>query len=287
MQLSRVIRGANVPHNRIVGPGCWRPLVIFRANTLLTVHLRFSRLPPALDSVSALHLLPMLSAPERERCARLPEAHAGRAVLARALVRTELASALNVAPAGLAFVTGDHGKPAVFDPPQPIAFNLSHSGDWALLAWVTGSARARVGVDIEHRAAGVRDVMRLARRYFSAAEQRALEALQDAAQEALFYRLWTLKEAWVKGHGLALAPQLGAVSFDLDAGCLRVTNGTDHATGRLLNGKIDTGVWASLCVLNDGDQPHAVEAKIGLPLGDWLPMPLRDWSDSIQGPHSV
>ena len=264
---------------------------------MLTVHLRFSRLPTAHDSVPTPHLLPMLSRSERKRCARLPGAHARRAVLARALVRTELASALNVAPETLAFVTGDHGKPELFDPPQAIAFNLSHSGDWAVLAWLKGSAKARVGVDIEHRATGGRDVLRLARRYFSAAEQRALEKLEGGAQEALFYRLWTLKEAWVKAHGLALAPQLGAVSFSLDAGLLRVTNRTDHASGRLLHGEVDTGVWASLCVLGDGVlgdgvlgngvQPHAVEAKIGAPLGEWSAMPMRGWSDSIQGPHPV
>ena len=286
----------------MAGPGCWRSLVIFRANSLLTVHLRFSRLPTAHDAVPTPHLLRMLSPSERARCARLPGVHARRALLARALVRTELASALNVAPASLVFVIGDHGKPEIFDPPQAIAFNLSHSGDWALLAWLKGSAKARVGVDIEHRAAGERDVLRLARRYFSAAEQRALEKLEGLAQEALFYRLWTLKEAWVKAHGLALAPQLGAVSFSLDAGLLRMTNRTDHASGRLMHGEVDTGVWASLCVLGDGVpgdgvpgervlgsgvQPHAVEAQIGAPLGEWSPMSMRDWSDSIQGPHPV
>lgn len=252
---------------------------------MLSVSLRFCRLAAqrngAADPDPAQQLSPLLSLAERERCARLPDIHASRAIVARALVRTELAAALGVTPSSLVFVAGRHGKPALLDPPRPLAFNLSHSGEWVVLAWHTGRDALPLGVDVEQRFNGRRDVMRLARRYFSRPEQLSLEALAGAAREALFYRLWTLKEAWVKAHGLALAPQLGAVSFSLEDGALAVANATHHDTGRFLHGEPDGDACASLCVLAGEAQPVSVDARIGMPLGDWSQMSLRGWSGSL------
>jgi len=260
-------------------------VVIFRTNSLLSVSLRFCRLPAqrnsAADTDPAQQLSPLLSASERARCARLPDIHASRAIVARALVRSELAAALGVTPSRLAFVAGRHGKPALVDPPRSVAFNLSHSGEWVVLAWHTSRDALPLGVDVEHRLSGRRDVMRLARRYFSRPEQLALEALAGTAREALFYRLWTLKEAWVKAHGLALAPQLGAVSFSLQDGALAVANATRHATGRFLHGETDGDAYVSLCLLAGEGQPVSVDARIGMPRGDWSRMSLRGWSGSL------
>lgn len=252
---------------------------------MLSVSLRFCRLPAqrhgAPHADPAQQLSPLLSQAERERCARLPAVHASRSIVARALVRSELATALGVAPSSLAFVAGRHGKPALVDAPQPVAFNLSHSGEWVVLAWHTGREALPLGVDVEQRPAGRRDVMRLARRYFSRPEQLSLEVLAGAAREDLFYRLWTLKEAWVKAHGLALAPQLGAVSFSLHGGAVGVANATDHETGQFLHGEAGGDACASLCVLAGEGQPVSVDARIGMPLGDWSRMSLRGWSGSL------
>lgn len=274
-------RGAKVPHIGCTGPTCWRAVVIFRTNSLLSVSLRFCHLPAQRHRPSDADLSQLLSQAERERCARLPGLHASRAIVARALVRTELSAALGVASSTLTFAVGRHGKPEVFDPPQPIAFNLSHSGEWIVLAWHTSGDDAPLGVDVEHRQADGRDVMRLARRYFSHPEQLSLQALEGDARERLFYRLWTLKEAWVKAHGLALAPQLGAVSFALHKGTLGVANATAQATGRFLHGEPGANAWASVCVLAEDDRPLGVDASAGMPLGEWSRMSLREWSGSL------
>lgn len=252
---------------------------------MLSVSLRFCRLPAQRHAAShadpVRHLLPLLSPAERKRCARLPDIHAQRAIVARALVRSELAAALGTTPSRLAFVVGRHGKPALLEASQAVTFNLSHSGDWVVLAWHADHNALPLGVDVEQRAAGRRDVMRLARRYFSRPEQLSLEALAGPARELLFYRLWTLKEAWVKAHGLALAPQLGAVSFSLHEGALGVANATDHETGRFLHGDAGSDACASLCVLAGEGQAVSVDARMGMPLGDWSPMSLRGWTGSL------
>lgn len=248
---------------------------------MLEVSLRFCRLPAQRHAASYADLAQLLSPSERERCARLTGAHADRALVARALVRSELAVALSVAPSALVFAAGQHGKPRLVCPPQPIAFNLSHSGEWLVLAWHLAPDVGPLGVDIEHRGTGKRDVMRLARRYFSAAEQRSLAALSGDAQATLFYRLWTLKEAWVKAHGLALAPQLGAIAFDFHPEGLRVTHASSGDRGRFLHGEPGADTWSSLCVLGAREQPARVDARLGMPLGSWQNLPLGRWSGSL------
>lgn len=250
---------------------------------MLIVHLRFCRLAAQPDSAAVTALCRLLPPSERERCARLPGIHATRAVMARALVRCQLAGALSVEPQALDFVAGPHGKPALLDPPRPITFNLSHSGDWAVLAWHMAGDAAPLGVDIEQHRPGARDVMRLARRYFSRAELQSLEDLAGEARDMLFYRLWTLKEAWVKAHGLALAPQLGAIAFAVSGQRIAVENGTAQKTGHFLQGEPEAGIAASLCLLDRGDRQFSVDARMGMPLGDWSPISLAEWRESLAG----
>ena len=88
---------------------------------------------------------------------------------------------------------------------QKPSFNLSHSGDRALVAV---SRQGPVGVDIERIKAG-RPMERIAARMFSA------EETARAATPLGFYRCWTAKEAYAKGLGLGL--RLAFASFSVAA----------------------------------------------------------------------
>jgi len=113
------------------------------------------------------------------------------------------------APAAWRFASSEHGKPRLQDSPLPLDFNLSHSGDW--LACAVTSA-GEVGVDLE-QVDRERDVLRVARRYFSAREIESLTALPPGQRQDRFYDLWTLKEAWIKARGLTLAGELQGAAF--------------------------------------------------------------------------
>jgi hypothetical protein len=102
-----------------------------------------------------------------------------------------------MAPADWCFVQGENGKPWLENPPRPLDFNLSHSGDWLVCAVTAGSA---VGVDLEV-CEPQRDVMKLARRFFRAPEIAALQACPLEQQLERFYDYWTLKEARIKCRG--------------------------------------------------------------------------------------
>jgi 4'-phosphopantetheinyl transferase len=125
--------------------------------------------------------------------------------------RRVLAGYLDRSPGSLGIVRGRHGKPALAD--DALAFNLSHSGDWGLLALARGCA---LGVDIERPRLVSRRGSLLAR-CFSACERTWV-----GEDDARLLRAWTLKEALVKAHGRGIAYGLSRVVTTLDGDRLKL-----------------------------------------------------------------
>ncbi len=146
----------------------------------------------------------MLSAEEQARAERfILERDANAFVVAHASLRRILGEYLRIAPQSLHFLNGEYGKPAIAGPPgAALEFNLSHSGDLALIAI---SGRGAVGIDIERLDRRI-EHLDLAEQFFSPAERAALRSLPpevDAITEG-FFNAWTRKEAYLKatGHGI-------------------------------------------------------------------------------------
>jgi 4'-phosphopantetheinyl transferase len=171
----------------------------------------------------------VLSPRERERLASLRyRRDRRRYAVCRAALRCVLGSRLRVAPREVVLDAGEMGKPFV---PGGPAFNLSHSGELALIA-VAGGAGA-IGVDLE-RIRRDRPVAQLARRFFSPAECRALEALHGEELSAAFYWCWTAKEAYLKALGVGLTRPLDSfdVSVDLSSPPRLLCDRGDTGAGR-------------------------------------------------------
>lgn len=156
----------------------------------------------------------LLSTDEVARAERFYFArHQDAFVVARAGLRTMLARYLEVPPQDVVFRYGDAGKPELSETlaTGELAFNLSHSGDWAICAV---ALRGPLGVDIE-RVRAMHDAAGLARRYFAAAEVEMWERLATDEQTAAFFRCWTRKEAYLKalGDGLRAPLDRFVVSF--------------------------------------------------------------------------
>jgi 4'-phosphopantetheinyl transferase len=146
---------------------------------------------------------------------------ASRFVFARDRVRFERSHAamrrilggyLGVDGASLAFASEPNGKPRLARE-AGLSFNLSHSGDAALLAVSRG---ARLGVDLEARGSRAR-VRDLARSVFTEAESGSLEGLDGAELEGAFLRGWTRKEACLKALGVGLAVEPASFHAGLEA----------------------------------------------------------------------
>jgi 4'-phosphopantetheinyl transferase len=142
-----------------------------------------------------------LPAPERERAAAfLHEDAVGRWVASRWALRLVLARYRDEPAAEIALELGENDKPQLADPSSGLRFNLSHSGDLALVAVTQGR---EVGVDVEE-IEPARDLLVLAERALAPAAVAEIRAAAPADQPRAFYRAWTRHEARLKCLGIGL-----------------------------------------------------------------------------------
>ncbi|XP_068441346.1 L-aminoadipate-semialdehyde dehydrogenase-phosphopantetheinyl transferase isoform X2 [Clinocottus analis] len=97
------------------------------------------------------------------------------------------------------------------------SFNLSHQGDYAVLAAEQG---AQVGVDIMKTtmpgSSSVPEFFRIMTRQFTAYEWSVIQSgASEHQQLAAFYRHWALKESFIKAIGTGLGFNLQRVEFHL------------------------------------------------------------------------
>lgn len=141
--------------------------------------------------------------------------------VAHGVLRLLLGSVLGCSPQSLTFEKGPHGKPAL-RAPCPLHFNLSHSGEEALLAF---ELRGPLGVDLEVQGRS-RSLEGLTRHSFAPEEQAQWQALPEALKVEGFYAGWTRKEAFIKAIGEGLYRGLSSFVVNLDpreACALRLT----------------------------------------------------------------
>lgn len=144
--------------------------------------------------------LELLNAEELDRAKRFYfSIHQHRFSTARAALRIILARYLNTNPQHLVFTYNAHGKPEVNNSAQ-LHFNLSHSGDLALLAVGKGTP---MGVDIEKYSA--RPYEGIAKTSFSDQELTEFMQIPSSLKPATFFHIWAQKEAFIKACGLGLA----------------------------------------------------------------------------------
>ena len=162
----------------------------------------------------------LLSQPEVERAGRFRvEAPRQRCIAARGLLRQLLGRYLDADPRRLAFVEGEHGKPALAD--GGIEFNISHADDLVALAF----GRTALGVDVE-AVRPMRDAVQIARRFFSAEEaERVIEAENV---DDVFFTIWTAKEAVVKAIGRGIGAGLQRFTVPHPASALQRVRGFDQ-----------------------------------------------------------
>lgn len=145
------------------------------------------------------------------------ERDARRYRAAHAAMRQLLSEALHQAAADVQWDIGTHGKPHLTGHPG-WHFNLSHSADWALLALHHG---APVGVDLEWCQPSIAAADALMAQHFTAPEREACEQAPQSERTALFYRVWSRKEACLKAVGCDLSTPLHLVEAGSEAGtCL-------------------------------------------------------------------
>jgi 4'-phosphopantetheinyl transferase len=188
----------------------------------------------------------ILSPDEREHAAKFHfDKDRNRYIVSHASLRETLARYLRAEPKELKFSVNEYGKP--FLPEHDLGFNLSHSGEYALIAVTRGR---NIGVDVEQIRADV-EIEKLASRYFSPREVSELMALPPERRIIAFYNCWTRKEAYIKAQGMGLSLPLD--SFDVSLGepvLLRATrpNTSEAAQWTLLSLDVESGYAGAVAV---------------------------------------
>lgn len=215
------------------------------------VHL--FRLPVPVDDARLDAALARLMPDERARALRYVvdrprrEFAHGRATLRRLLGRY-----LSCDPAAIELSLGPDGKPELARAPLPLRFNLSHSHGLVLVAVTVG---IRLGVDVERRRDDL-EHLKVAERFFSAAERDALRAVAPGERAAAFFRCWTRKEALLKARGTGLRTPLRDFDVSLEAG-----TGPALLATRFEPDEADRWHLASVPAGTDHEAALAVEGK--------------------------
>ncbi len=101
--------------------------------------------------------------------------------------------------------------------PHDAAFNLSHSGSYAMCSAETNpDGKIRVGCDVE-QISEYRE--KISKRFFAPEEYLHIKSQENpAAQKELFFRYWVLKESFIKATRQGMAMALDSFSFKFTDG---------------------------------------------------------------------
>jgi 4'-phosphopantetheinyl transferase len=131
--------------------------------------------------------------------------------VSHALLRQCLSHYHDIPPADWRFEEGTFGRPEIVARSgcPPLRFSLSHTHGLAACA-VT--LEMDIGLDVEAIDRDI-DVASIAEHVFSVQERQCLAACGGSEQRDLFFRYWTLKEAYIKAVGAGMTLPLQSISF--------------------------------------------------------------------------
>lgn len=186
--------------------------------------------------------------------------HRRRFIVSHGALRGLLGELVGLKPDQIRFGHVPYGKPYLARC-HPIAFNMSHSHNCALVAV---SLEGPLGIDIE-RVRPLPDLEAISGRFFSTTEVRHLHSVAGTALEArCFFNCWTRKEALIKGLSMGLQLPLNQFSVSL----------LPDEAAAVTEDKTTQGILAGWH-LRELYHGHDFAAALATP---YVPMAVRCWS---------
>jgi 4'-phosphopantetheinyl transferase len=128
-----------------------------------------------------------------------------RFVQSRYLLRSLLAKYIGKAASEIRFVYNPYGKPALTEQQAKLYFNISHAGNWVVMSFAKD---IEMGIDLayQHPTEDISEL--ISPDIFTDRELSYFDNVTPIKRQALFYKLWASKEAYLKaiGTGLSVAP---------------------------------------------------------------------------------
>uniref|UniRef100_A0A8D0GB17 L-aminoadipate-semialdehyde dehydrogenase-phosphopantetheinyl transferase n=1 Tax=Sphenodon punctatus TaxID=8508 RepID=A0A8D0GB17_SPHPU len=224
---------------------------------------------------------------EQERIGQFVFARDAKAAMAgRLLIRKLIAEKLQIPWNEIVLQRTSKGKPYLTNDILGIHsnfnFNVSHQGDYAVLA---AEPDCQVGIDIMKTnlpgSGSIPAFFRIMKRQFTEAEWRVIKSMSNEwLQLDMFYRLWALKESFIKAIGVGIGFNLQRIEFN--AAPLQLAPGKIYReTNMFLDGKEEG--WTFEETRLDGSHHVAValgkqEFGLGEKQSDVLPTDLTQFT---------
>lgn len=165
-----------------------------------------------------------------------------RSLFADILARYMLCGRLKISNQQLIFDNNPYGKPFVLN--RKVHYNISHSGNWVVCA----VSDLPIGIDTEEP--GPID-LKIAESFFSSSENDMILHAKDEEKIKLFYKLWVLKESYIKMHGMGLSIPLNSFSINIDMGKISVIAEPDQNECFFKLYDIASGYKTAVCSLEN------------------------------------
>lgn len=193
-----------------------------------------------------LHLNSLLSKEKQIRVEKfLKKEDIYRCILGELLLRYSLWNFYDYKVKNIKFLYNEFGKPRLYyTDNQNIHFNISHSGNWI----VCGISNQPIGIDVECINNNVSDI---AQRFFTNAENNYIKTQIPTEQAKAFFKIWTLKESYIKcvGKGLTIPLNSFSIIITEDEVLLYKNNKVDYSYS-FISKKISNFSYLGLCIKN-------------------------------------
>lgn len=173
------------------------------------VYIYAMKVPEKIDIDVFQKLEKMISAERREKIKKYYfNQDKKRSLIAELLLRYSLKIRFDISQSEIQFIKNSFGKPMIKNSEQ-IHFNLSHSGDWVVCGV---NYDYTVGIDVEIIKENNLDI---AKTFFTNQEYNYILKQPKKKMNEYFYKIWTLKESYVKAEGKGLNIPLNSFSFHI------------------------------------------------------------------------
>ena len=151
-----------------------------------------------------------------------------------------------------------NGKPILDNNDNNIMFNISHQGDFVVLAGEYGNIKLGIDVMKMEYSGGkeINDFFRIMKSNFSNEEWSTIRSSPNELN--MFFRLWTLKESYVKAIGTGITIDLSKISFKIKTSTLS-ENCITNDTALYINGKLENNWQFQETLL---DHSHCVSVAL-------------------------
>lgn len=164
------------------------------------------------------------------------------ALLSELLIRYIIIKKLNICNYSIKFNKGEFGKPFL-ENISDFYFNISHSVEWIICA----IDMENIGVDIEK----IRNIKykEVAQNFFSEGEYRFIFSNGEKEEQNNFFRVWTLKESYIKACGKGFAIPLKDFGIDINSKNISLEKKDNDSDYYFKEIPIDISYKSSICTV--------------------------------------